>query len=141
MTYDVEFASLSFVNAYEMVYDLNNSSGTSGSVSEAAIDTNERWAAKEQNLHYFNTSTSLGVTIINDGTSMHDFSGNDVSGALSVTIGSNTYYGWVSRPIKVGGVVKGFYFWTDSSFTTLSLAQQDGIGQPWLCASGQSKSL
>lgn len=123
-TVQAEYASFSFSNAYEMVYDLNNN---------AAVDNTERWADKEQNLHYFNASTSLGQVQVSDGTGNLNFSGNDVS-ATSIVIGGNTYYGWISRPIKSNGDVKGFYFWTDVSsayggktaFTSLPIAQADG---------------
>lgn len=119
-----EFASFTFSNAYEMVYDLN---------SNGSIDNNERWADKEQNLHYFNASNALGQVQIVDGTGNQNFSGNDVS-ATSIVIGGTTYYGWISRPIKANGDVKGFYFWTDVSgayggkaaFTSLPIAQADG---------------
>ena len=116
VTYEVEFASLNFSNAYEMVYDWDTQNNIE--------NTTERWASKEQNLHYFNTA-SLGVVNISDGSNGTNFSGNDVS-AVAVNVGGSTYYGWISRPIKSNGVVRGFYFWTDSSFTTLALAQADG---------------
>ena len=122
---EAEFASFTFSNAYEMVYDQNNSTNTYG-VTTNAIDTTERWADKEQNLHYFNSSVSLGQVKINDGSNGINFSGNDISAVTSVTIGGATYYGWVSRPIKANGIVRGFYFWTDTRFTSLALAQQDG---------------
>ncbi len=114
--YDVEFASLNFSNAYHMVYDWDTQNNSE--------DTTERWASKEQNLHYFNT-VGLGAVSISDGSNGTNFSGNDVS-AVALTIGGQTYNGWISRPIKANGVVRGFYFWTDSNFTTLALAQADG---------------
>lgn len=122
-----ELASFNFVNAYEMVYDLDNdtASRAPGAFTSADIDTTERWASKEQNSHFFNASVSLGVVSISDGTNGQNFSGNDVS-ASTVIVGGNTYHGWISRPIKAGGVVRGFYFWTDTRFTTLALAQADG---------------
>jgi VCBS repeat-containing protein/CshA-type fibril repeat protein len=116
LTYEVEFASLNFSNAYHMVYDWDTQNNIE--------NTTERWASKEQNLHYFNT-VSLGVVNISDGSNGTNFSGNDVS-AVAVNVGGSTYYGWISRPIKSNGVVRGFYFWTDNSFTTLALAQADG---------------
>ncbi len=116
VTYAVEFASLNFSNAYEMVYDWDT--------QDNSENTTERWASKEQNSHYFNTA-SLGVVNISDGSNGTNFSGNDIS-AVAVNVGGSTYYGWISRPIKSNGVVRGFYFWTDSSFTTLALAQADG---------------
>ncbi len=124
ISYEVEFASFNFVNAYEMVYDLDNDTAT-GTIDTSDIDVTERWADKEQNLHYFNSSTSLGVVRISDGTNGQNFSGNDVS-AISVVVNGTTYYGWISRPIKANGIVRGFYFWTDDRFTTLQLAQADG---------------
>jgi hypothetical protein len=111
----VEQASFFFGNAYEMVYDQDGGND---------IDTTERWADKEQNLHYFNASNSLGQVLISDGTGGTNFSGNDIS--VIANIGGTDHFGWVSRPIKSGGVVRGFYFWRDDSFTTLALAQADG---------------
>jgi VCBS repeat-containing protein len=113
---EVELASYAFINAYEMVYDLNN---------DGIINTNERWSDKEQNTHYFNADDSLGGITILDGTENRFFSGNDVS-ATSIVIGGETFYGWISRPIKSGGDIKGFYFWTDVDFTSLEAAQADG---------------
>jgi len=124
----VEFAAYQFINAYEMVYDIDN---------DAAIDTTERWAEKEQNLHYFNTTSLVGsgekITIDDNEYDSSYFSGNDVS-AIGINIGGTTYYGWVSRPIKAQGVVRGFYFWTDNDFNdptktreeNLASAQSDG---------------
>lgn len=134
VSYEVEFASLNFSNAYEMVYDQDNDTAST-SVTASAIDVSERWADKEQNSHFFNSSAPLGVTSMTDGTNGQTFSGNDVSGAVSVTIGGTTYYGWISRPIKSNGIVRGFYFWTDNDFTTLLAAQNDGnqdrgVGDP-----------
>lgn len=121
---NVELASFNFVNAYAMVYDLNNDGSIVGSTGETA-------AAKEQNSHNFNTA-SLGAASINDGSNNVNFSGNDVS-AIGLNIGGETYYGWVSRPIKSGGIVRGFYFWTDADFNNngsaaanLATAQADG---------------
>ncbi len=102
---DVEFATLTFSNAYEV-----NAATTP--------------AGKETNSHDF-VFDSLGQVIVNDAVNSRFFSGNDVS-ATAVTIGDTTYYGWISRPIKSGGVVRGFYFWTDADFTSLALAQADG---------------
>lgn len=119
-----ELASFSFVGAYAMVYDLNNNGAVVGSTGETA-------AEKEQSTHNFNT-TALGPASINDNSNSNLFSGNDVS-AIGISIGGTTYYGWVSRPIKSGGVVKGFYFWTDAQFNNngseganLAAAQADG---------------
>ncbi|CAL95173.1 VCBS domain-containing protein [Azoarcus olearius] len=102
---EIEAANLSFVNAYEV-----NAATTP--------------AGKEANSHDF-VFTSLGAAVINDDTNSRYFSGNDVS-AVGINIGGQTYYGWVSRPIKVQGVVRGFYFWTDADFTSLAAAQADG---------------
>ncbi len=122
-----EMASFNFVNAYEMVYDQDNDTAgrAPGAFTTADVDVTERWADKEQNLHYFNASASIGVVSINDGTNGQNFSGNDVS-ATTVVLGGTTYHGWISRPIKAGGVVRGFYFWTDDRFTSLAAAQADG---------------
>ena len=113
----VELASFNFVNAYAMVYDLNNNGSIVGSTGETA-------AEKEQSTHNFNP-TGLGVSSINDNTNSNLFSGNDVC-AIGINIGGTTYYGWISRPVKSGGIVRGFYFWTDPQFTTLATAQADG---------------
>ena len=110
----VETAKFSFVNAYQMVYDLDN---------DDEVDNNERWAEKEQNSHYFNT-TSLGKTTILDDNADQYFSGNDVP-AIGLNIAGTDYYGWISRPIKSNGIVRGFYFWTDDDFDTLAKAQTD----------------
>ncbi|NVK01382.1 MAG: hypothetical protein HWE12_07540, partial [Oceanospirillaceae bacterium] len=136
----VEWAQFNFVNAYEMVYDINNNIVWNDDNSDAiiddgevssGIDTTERWADKEQNLHYFNTqelvNTSAGekITIDDNNYDSSYFSGNDVS-AIGINIGSETLYGWVSRPIKSGGIVRGFYFWIDSDFNSIATAQADG---------------
>lgn len=112
-----ELASFSFVNAYAMVYDLNNNSSVEGNLGETA-------AEKEQSTHNFKT-TALGAAKIDDNTNSNLFSGNDVC-AIGINIGNSTYYGWISRPIKSGGIVRGFYFWTDPDFGTLAAAQADG---------------
>jgi large repetitive protein len=136
VSYEVEFASFNFTNAYRMVYDLDNDTATTaldgGTIDTSDIDTTERWADKEQNSHYFDAGTDatlgqgLGPVIIDDNNyDSRYFSGNDVS-AIGINIGGTTYYGWVSRPIKAGGIVRGFYFWTDTGFTNLATAQADG---------------
>ncbi len=102
---DVEFATLTFANAYK-------------------VNTATTPAGKEANSHDY-VDTSLGQVQITDMTSSRFFSGNDVS-ATALTIGANTYYGWISRPIKSGGLVRGFYFWTDADFNSLAAAQADG---------------
>lgn len=82
---------------------------------------------KESNNHTFNTTPLAGGIggAISDGVSSRLFSGNDVSATLNIQ-GLSPVYGWISRPIKVGGVVVGFYMWTDANFTSLALAQADG---------------
>lgn len=127
VSYDVEFASFNFVNAYEMVYDRDNDTlgRAAGQITTGDIDTTERWADKEQNLQYFNASNSLGTVGVVDGTNNQNFSGNDVS-ATAIVIGGTTHYGWISRPIKDQGIVRGFYFWTDVNFTSFTIAQSDG---------------
>lgn len=108
---EVELASYNFVNVYK-------------------VNTATTVAGKESNTHDF-IYTSLGAPTVNDMTGNYNFSGNDLS-VTSINIdtdgdgNSETYYGWISRPIKVGGQVKGFYFWTDADFTTLAAAQDDG---------------
>ncbi len=102
---DVEFANLTFTNAYE-------------------VNTATTPAGKESNSHDY-INSSLGQVQVTDAINSRFFSGNDVS-ATALTIGANTYYGWISRPIKSGGVVRGFYFWTDVDFNSLAAAQADG---------------
>jgi hypothetical protein len=102
-------ASYSFVNAY-------------------AVNTATSPAAKEQNSIDIDITAPLGGVTVNDDTPNYNFNGNDVV-AISITIGGQSYYGWISRPIKVGGQVKGFYFWYDQDWTGvngLSLATADG---------------
>ncbi|HSH89684.1 MAG TPA: hypothetical protein VK996_06845, partial [Ramlibacter sp.] len=98
-------ASLDFTNAYQ-------------------VDTTSTPAGKESNSHDI-IFTSLGATAINDGSGGQTFNGNDVA-VISIIIGGTTYFGWISRPVKSGGDVKGFYFWTDEDFTSLSVATADG---------------
>ncbi len=105
----VQHASFNFVNAY--------------AVYTGAVGGNTFLADKEQNRHHI-TFTSLNVASIADGTNGLNFSGNDVS--VDLVIGGTHYYGWISRPIKDGGVVKGFYFWKDADFANLNQAQVDG---------------
>jgi VCBS repeat-containing protein len=122
--YAAEFASFSFVNAYEMLTDRDG---------DDTVDNTENWAEKEQETHTLvvaNNGTDadkggLGPAIINDDTDSASFSGNDVV-AIGIDIDGTTYFGWISRPLKVQGEVVGFYFWTDQNFTTLALAQADG---------------
>lgn len=113
----VEFAALNFTNAY--------------AIYTGAVGGNSFPADKEQNRHHFNPSL-LGVASISDGTNGQSFSGNDIS--VDLVIGGTHHYGWISRPIKDQGVVRGFYFWKDAGFTTLAAAQtdgnQDGDGTP-----------
>lgn len=99
-----QLAKLSFVNAY-------------------AVNTATTPAAKEANSVDIAT-TSLHVTRIDDRTGGVNFSGNDV--VVEAQIDGITYFGWVSRPIKSGGVVRGYYFWTDPQFGTLAAATADG---------------
>ncbi len=117
-TVNVEFASYAFVNAYEMVYDLNASGAVQGNLGESD-------AAKEQSGINFNPNISLGRVTIDDGIGSQAFSGNDVS-ATAIVLNGATYYGWISRPIKSNGTVRGFYFWTDTNFTSLASAQANG---------------
>ena len=137
-SYQVEFASFSFTTAYQIVVDINDSTTvnlTTGFDSRQALNSNasvspnqtyEFSIDKESNTHNFiYTPNGLGAVTISDGTNGNSFSGNDVS-AIGLNIAGTDYYGWISRPIKVGGQVKGFYFWTDSRFIDLSTAQADG---------------
>lgn len=98
-------ANFSFSNAYEV----NKASTPVG---------------KESNTHDF-VFTGLGAVTVDDDTNSRYFSGNDVS-AIGINIGGETYYGWISRPIKAQGKVVGFYFWTDEDFVDLDTAQLDG---------------
>ncbi|MDV7213490.1 beta strand repeat-containing protein, partial [Azotobacter beijerinckii] len=103
----VEHASFIFTNAY-------------------AVNTATTPATREQNsLDFIYTSTVASVSISNSDSTSSSFSGNDVL-AVALNINGTTYYGWISRPVKVGGDVVGFYFWTDANFTTLAQAQADG---------------
>ena len=97
-------ANITFVNAY-------------------AVNTGSTEASKEQNSIDF-TPIALGAAVADDKQISSQFSGNDV--VVQLTIGGTTYYGWISRPIKSGGKVKGFYFWTDSDFVDLAIATVDG---------------
>ncbi|SFQ12695.1 VCBS repeat-containing protein, partial [Geopseudomonas sagittaria] len=102
---EVELANLSFSNAY-------------------AVNVASTPAGKESNSHDF-IATGLGIASISDDTNSNLFSGNDVA-AIGINIGGQEYFGWISRPIKSGGVVRGFYFWTDTNFNSLATAQADG---------------
>ena len=99
-----QLVSLNFTNAY-------------------AVNTATTPAGKESNSLDF-VPTSLNVARIDDKTGNQNFSGNDV--VVELVVGGNTYYGWISRPIKSGGVIKGFYFWRDAQFTDLNAATTDG---------------
>ncbi len=124
VSYEVEFASFSFTNAYQMITDVDG---------DGVVDNTESWAEKEQESHVLRVAGTgtdvnkggLGAVTINDDTNSSQFSGNDVS-AIGINIGGTNYYGWISRPVKVQGSVVGFYFWTDQDFTNLSSAQLDG---------------
>jgi len=102
---EVELANLSFSNAY-------------------AVNVATTPAGKESNSHDF-IATGLGIASISDDTNSNLFSGNDVA-AIGISIGGEEYFGWISRPIKSNGVVRGFYFWTDTDFVDLATAQADG---------------
>lgn len=121
-SYDVEFASFRFVNAYQMITDVDG---------DGVVDNTENWAEKEQETHTLlvgDTSSNaggLGAVTVTDATNSSQFSGNDVS-AIGLNIGGQDYYGWISRPMKVQGRVVAFYFWTDQDFTNLNSAQIDG---------------
>ncbi|WP_415884957.1 tandem-95 repeat protein [Neptuniibacter sp. QD37_6] len=116
-TVEVEWAQYDFVNAYSMLRDLDG---------DGAIDNTENWAEKEQESHtIIMDGGGLGPVTVDDDTGSHLFSGNDVS-AIGINIGGETYYGWISRPIKTQGQVRAFYFWTDASFVDLATAQADG---------------
>ena len=81
-------------------------------------------AEKEQNSFDIDFTAPTGSVSIDDGQIATSFSGNDVVAGL--TVGGTTYYGWISRPIKDGGVVRGFYMWIDAQFNTLAAATSDG---------------
>lgn len=87
-------------------------------------------ADKETNYHFFNLANGYSTVSIDDQQASRSFSGNDVSVVLNLSgafgAATNTIrYGWISRPIKVGGIVRGFYFWSDADFVTLQAAQTD----------------
>ncbi|WP_139142085.1 VCBS domain-containing protein, partial [Alteromonas lipolytica] len=119
---EVEWAKYSFVNAYMMVRDVDG---------DGIADNTENWAEKEQETHSIiisdgNYTNGLGnVTVDDKNYDSQYFSGNDVS-AIGINIGGTDYFGWISRPLKIQGEVKGFYFWTDADFTDLATAQADG---------------
>ena len=114
---EVEFAQFNFVNAYQMITDVNN---------DGVIQNTENWAEKEQEAHLIDmTGSGLGAVTIDDDTGSANFSGNDVS-AIGINLGGSTYYGWISRPLKIQGKVVAFYFWTDEDFTSLATSQADG---------------
>ena len=141
---EAEFASFNFVTAYQIVVDVNNSTLISppgldsrqlDTASTVAPDQTYEYAIdKESNNHNFiYTPNGLGQVTVKDDVNSVYFSGNDVS-AIGLNIGGTPYFGWISRPIKVGGQVVGFYFWTDiggtiagkAAFTNLAVAQADG---------------
>jgi VCBS repeat-containing protein len=105
----VHFASLNFSNAYAVYTDV--------------VNGNTFVADKESNRHHIDF-TSLNSALIDDEKIDSRFSGNDVVTKLEVN--GNTYYGWVSRPVKSGGIIRGFYFWSDPDFNTLAAATNDG---------------
>lgn len=105
MAYEVEHASFKFTTAFRLAPEYRY------------------YAEKEQESDRF-FGEALGVASINDNTGLGTFSGNDV--VVDLTIGSTTYHGWISRPIKDQGIVRGFYFWYDPSFTTFTAASNDG---------------
>ncbi|HSG62974.1 MAG TPA: Ig-like domain-containing protein, partial [Pseudomonadales bacterium] len=122
---DVEFAQFNFVNAYQMITDVDG---------DGIIDNTENWAEKEQESHTLlvvgdgtgANSGGLGaITIDDQNYNSAYFSGNDVS-AIGIKIGGVDYYGWISRPVKVQGKVVAFYFWTDQDFNSMNAAQSDG---------------
>ncbi|MCL2656886.1 MAG: Ig-like domain-containing protein [Betaproteobacteria bacterium] len=110
VSYEVDTATFSFVSTYEMVYGTVN-----GTLSLAVKENSSIWY----------DTTDLGASFINDSDSGQHFNGNDVS-AIGLNIGGADYYGWISRPIKSEGVIRGFYFWTDADFVDLASAQADG---------------
>lgn len=97
-------ALLNFVNAYSVKTEISP-------------------ATKEQNAPTFLYS-SLGPAYASDPLSGTTFSGPDV--LVQLQIGNTSYWGWISRPIKSGGQIKGFYFWSDTDFTTRDLALAAG---------------
>lgn len=103
--YAVQQASFGFINAYAVYTD-------GGFVAD-----------KESNRHHF-IDQKLGVSVINDGSNNGSFSGNDIN--VTLEIGGNEYFGWVSRPIKEQGIVRGFYFWSDKDFVDFDTSTADG---------------
>ncbi len=105
VAYEVEHASFKFTTAFRLAPEYRY------------------YAEKEQESDRFK-GEALGVASITDNTSQGTFSGNDV--VVDLTIGGTTYHGWISRPIKDQGIVRGFYFWYDPSFNTFTAASNDG---------------
>jgi VCBS repeat-containing protein len=105
----VHFASFQFANVY--------------AVYTGQVGSNSFVADKESNRHHI-AYVPLGAGYLDDERIDQLFSGNDVVSRLDVA--GNSYFGWVSRPIKSGGVTRGFYMWTDPDFTSMALAVADG---------------
>ena len=67
------------------------------------------YGAETSKVDISTTPLATAATFTQPGSS---FSGNNVLGTVS--FGSTSFTAMASRPIKVGGVVKGFYVWVDN---------------------------
>ncbi|NQV69649.1 MAG: DUF4347 domain-containing protein [Pseudohongiella sp.] len=114
---------LDFPFQYEQAQSWRSQLSAMKFVNAYAVNTATTPASREQNSIDFNTS-SLGSATVTDGSNGVKFSGIDV--VVKLTINGTDHYGWISRPIKSQGKVKGFYFWKDANFTDLSTATADG---------------
>ncbi len=105
-TTPVSLTSFTFVNAYQV-----NTAVTPATVEAAGVQ-------------YTWTSTGLGQAVAADGDANGSFTGNNVQ--VSLNVGGATYYGWITRPVKVNGEYVGFYFFSDPQWTSLSVIDAGG---------------
>ena len=86
-------------------------------------------AAKETNIHTFKYSDDLGIAQISDGKSERSFTGNDLAVSLYFFGSQSNTFGYLSRPIKVQGEVRGIWMWRDTdSHTSISNTLDSGTG-------------
>lgn len=98
------------------------------SLSGAAVYEVSSTVDKETNSHTFSTRSLGDSYTIKDLGNGANFSGNDV--VVELKFGDTTVYGWISRPIKVNGVVVGFYFWKDAYFNSFKNATDYSNADP-----------